>query len=174
MSKEERYYQTGKDTILYQTALVREFSDRAVNLLNLGIATLVAGVIGVSPNIESWEWNYGTTIAIIVWIAGFLLLISYCLATTQTRSWHGFPSMAEMAQMIDDPMYNEEDMLWSQGEYFREAAQHNDAILDGKAKAIRWALVGLSVEIVSTITIVMFVLLEKLQSPGSAGAILVG
>ena len=82
--------------------------------------------------------------------------------------------MAEMKEMIDNPMYGEEDMLWSQGEYFKDAARHNEAVLDSKAKAIRWALAGLGVEIVSTVTIVMFVLLEKLQSPESAGAILVG
>ena len=54
MTPSEIYYQTGKETILYP--LYREFSDRAFNLLNLSVATLIAGGVVINFRLEHLEW----------------------------------------------------------------------------------------------------------------------
>ena len=56
MTPSEIYYQTGKDTILYLSSLYREFSDRAFNLLNLSVATLIAGGVVINFRLEHLEW----------------------------------------------------------------------------------------------------------------------
>ena len=55
MSPNEIYHQSGKDTILYQSTLHREFSDRAFNLLNMSDAILVAAGMCISGVLKTAE-----------------------------------------------------------------------------------------------------------------------
>ena len=91
LTPNEIYYQTGKDTILHQGALHREFSDRAVNLLNLGVATLVAGAVVINFRIEDIEWtNLLSSLGALALLA-FLSVAVLCLSVLGTGDWHSFP-----------------------------------------------------------------------------------
>ena len=123
MNKEERYYETGKDTILYQNQLHREFSDRAVNLLNVGIAISVAGVGVVSFRLDSFSVNLAMIIALEGWVVGFGLLIWSCLSVLKIQGWMAYSSLEELGDATKHPDSTEGYILTNLADNFAEAAR---------------------------------------------------
>ena len=166
MTPNEIYYQTGKDTILYQCALHREFSDRAFNLLNLGVAALVAGAVVINFRIGDIEWTHLLFGLGALTLLSFLSVAVLCLAVLRTGDWHSFPPLRQlsnrMERILDEygpQVFQESGTLLQStvGDYFSEAAQHNQKVLDGKSKALFWGVLGLAVEILATIALVVLI-----------------
>ena len=168
MTPNEIYYQTGQETILYQSSLHREFSDRAFNLLNLSVATLVAAGVVINFRIATLEWNYCLislgTIAILATITVAVL----CLSVLRTGDWHSFPPLGELSLRVERLLKNSQshipselgDLLQSaMGDYFQKAAQENEKVLGGKSRAIFWAVLALAVEMLATISLVVLIFL---------------
>ena len=166
MTANEIYYQTGKDTILYQSSLHREFSDRAFNLLNLSVAILVAGGVVINFRIEDLEWTNALIIAGTFAILSSIVVAVLCLSVLRTGNWNSFPPLHQLSDRVrslgtDPQSYIADDagdLLQSTvGDFFREAAQENESLLGGKARAIFWAVLALAVEILATISLVVLI-----------------
>ena len=176
MTPHEVYYQSGKDTILYQNTLHREFSDRAFNLLNLGVATLVAGGIIFNIRIDQLEWGYPMLGLGAVSLLSFGLVAGLCLATMRTGDWYAFPPLDQLADRADNlPLVpgGGVQLYIHMGNYLKEAAQHNQKVLDGKSGAIFWAVAALALEILATISLVVLIFWGSQKTPADAALALV-
>ena len=166
MTPNEIYYQTGKDTILYQGSLHREFSDRAFNLLNLSVAILVSGGVVINFRIEDLEWTNALISAGTIAILASITVAVLCLSVLRTGNWHSFPPLRQLSVRVkslgtDPQSYIPNDtgnLLQSTvGDFFKEAAQENEEVLGGKARAIFWAVLALAMEILATISLVVLI-----------------
>ena len=183
MTPDEMYYQTGKDTVLYQSALHREFSDRAFNLFNLGVAALVAVGVVINFRIEELEWTYPLVGLGAVAILAFILVAALCLSVLRTGDWHSFPPLREVADRVETIRVDYEHLNPQQaggmlqstvGDYFTEAADANQMVLDGKQRALFWAVLALAVEILATIALVVLIFWGSRTTPfGEAPTLLV-
>ena len=176
MTRHEIYYQSGKDTILYQSTLHREFSDRAFNLFNLSVASLVAGGIIFNIRLDNLEWTTPVVALGALSLSAFVVVAVLCLATLRTGDWYDFPPLdqladwANFAPTIPGGTYQ---IYIYMGDYLKEAAQHNDRVLDGKSRAIFWAIIGLALEILSTISLVVLIFGESQKNPADVALTLV-
>ena len=93
MSPNELYYETAKDTILYQSTLHTEFSSRAFNLLNIGVAALVAGGVILNIRLGSLEWAPLLMSLGVTSLIGFVVVSILCLSVLKTRDWYAFPPL---------------------------------------------------------------------------------
>ena len=167
LSPNELYYQTGKDTILYQSTLHREFSDRAFNLLNLGVATLVASGVVVNIRLEDLEWTKVLIGLGAAELAGFLVVATLCLWAMRTQDWNGFPPLNQLVDRVDrlqqapdfalTPEITLSALHRTVGDYFKNAAQQNQKVLDGKSKIIFFVVVALAIEILTATSLVLWV-----------------
>ena len=169
MTPNELYYQTGKDTILYQSSLHREFSDRAFNLLNLSVATLVAGGVVINFRLDHLEWAWPLISLGTLAILAFIVVAVRCLSVLRTGDWHSFPPLSELsARANHQPQIYQQfgDLLQATvGDYFKDAAQANENILNGKSSAVFWAVLALAVEILATITLVVWIFWGSQTTP---------
>ena len=101
MTPSEIYYQTGKDTILYQSSLHREFSDRAFNLLNLSVATLVAGGVVINFRLEHLEWAWPLIILGTLAILASIVVAALCLSVLRTGDWYSFPPLSPLSDRTE-------------------------------------------------------------------------
>ena len=163
MTPNELYYQTGKDTILYQSTLHREFSDRAFNLLNVSIATLGVGAILANFRHEDLVWTESLVVFGILTAIASVIVIVLSLRVLRTETWHGFPSLDQMDKQIsylnehypDGNLNDYTDILQSLlGDYFTLAAEQNQEILRDKSNALFLTVLALAVEIISVIAFV--------------------
>ena len=174
MTLNELYYQTGKDTILYQSSLHREFSDRAFNLLNLSIATLVAGGVVINFRIDHLEWD-GLLITLgTIAILATIVVAALCLKVLSAADWNSFPPLSELSDRMESLQTNYQththeqpgDLLQSTvGDYFKKAAQANQKVLDGKARELFWTVLVLAVEILVTISLVVWIFWVSQTTP---------
>lgn len=164
MNKEERYYETGKDTILYQNQFHRELSDRAVNLLNVGIVISVAGVGVISFRLDSVSINTFLIIALGAWGIGFGLLLWSCLSVLRNQDWKPYSSLEELSDAVKHPDSTDDFILMSLADNFVDASQQNQKTLDSKAGAISDALWALALEITSVVCVISLVFLEAEKS----------
>ena len=173
-SPSEVYYQTGKDTIPYQSALHREFSDRAFNLLDLGVAALVAGAVVINFRIGDIEWTNPLIALGALTLLAFLPVAMLCLSVLCTGDWHSFPPMGRVTDRMETiredygpQVYRESGALLQAtvGDHFKDAAQMNQRVLDGKSKSLFWAVLGLAAEILATISLVVLIFWDFEQSP---------
>ena len=100
MTPNELYYQIGKDTILYQSSLHREFADRAFNLLNLSVATLVAGGVVINFRLDHLEWTWPVIGLGTLAILAFIVVAVRCLIVLSVRDWHSFPPLGELSDRM--------------------------------------------------------------------------
>ena len=101
MTPNELYYQTGKDTILYLSSLHREFSDRAFNLLNLSVATLIAGGVVINFRLEHLEWAWPLIILGTLAILASIVVAALCLSVLRTGDWNSFPPLGELSDRME-------------------------------------------------------------------------
>lgn len=172
MSPNELYYQTGKETILYQSALHREFSDRAFNLLNLSVATLVASGVVINIRLEHLKW---TTVLMglgAAELAGFLTVAVLCLWAMRTQNWNGLPPLHQLEDrvnnLLQDPgatvapeSLTQSALYRTVGTYFKNAAQANQKVLDGKSRIIFCAVVALAIELLTATSLVVWIFSES-------------
>ena len=154
MNSNELYYQTAKDTILYQSALHTEFSARAFNLFNIGLAALVAVGFVVNARLGSFEWTPWLIGLGVAFIVGFVWVSALCLWVLRTRDWYAYPPLNELAKEIERPSGRVRLLI---ADYMKDGAQENEDVLASKARALFWAILGLTVEIVSLISVVILV-----------------
>jgi hypothetical protein len=158
LSPNEIYYQTGKDTILYQSTLHREFSDRAFNLLNLSVAILVAVGVVINIRLNDLEWNPWLIGIGILLVLAFLAVAVLCLSTLSTRNWYAFPPLDELHQRIDGLPVSASDALHlAIGNYLKSGADRNQKVLSDKAKAIFWAVLALASELIAAISLLALI-----------------
>ena len=166
MTPSEIYYQTGKDTILYQSSLYREFSDRAFNLLNLSVATLIAGGVVINFRLEHLEWAWPLIILGTLAILASIVVAALCLSVLRTGDWYSFPPLSPLSDRMESLRTNYPYLTEMQsgallqstvGDYFKNAAKMNQKVLDGRARAIFWAVLALAVEILATISLVVLI-----------------
>ena len=173
----ELYYEAGKDTILYQSTVLREFSDRFYSLLNLGVGTLVAGGFIFNVRLGSLEWTLPVLVLGLVALAGFLVVAVLCLWRMPTPEWYAYPDLAQMADRARGAPLNGgvgAQLQLVMAENLTEAAQLNQKVLDGKSAAMSWVLLALALEIVSTIALVVLIFSGSYKAPaGGAQALLV-
>lgn len=178
MSKEERYYETGKDTVLYQNQYHRELSDRAVNLLNVGIAISVAGVGVISFRLDSISITYYLVIMLAVWGFGFGWMLWSCLSVLKDQDWKSYSLVQELGDAVRHPATTDDYILMTLADNFVDATQHNQRILDSKAGSISNALRALAIEITSVVCVILLVFLGALGAEKSlvceSKALLVG
>ena len=141
--KNELYYETGKETLLFQNARHREFSDRAANLLNFGVATSAAGVVVLNFRLDKAVFDAGMITGLTLWGIGFIGLLVFCFLVLQVQPWKSFSSLEDLGQQVDSPASTANFILWCLAENFKEAAKHNEEVLDGKVAAINWATLAL-------------------------------
>ena len=150
-SPSELYYSIARETILYQSALIREHADRAFNILNLGVATLAAGSVIVNLRIDDLDWNSGLIIAASFSILSFFALLVLCIDAMITPRWQGFPSLHELGAETGDNGTDETALLSGLQEYFRQATHENAQVVERKATSIFLAALMLTVEITSVL-----------------------
>ncbi len=160
MNPKELYYQTAKDTILYQSTLHTEFSARAFNLLNIGVAAIVAGGVILNIRLDSLEWTPWLMISGIVSIIGFVMVAALCLLVLRTRDWYAFPPLHELGKRVERSSEHDSDAVRLViANYMKRGAQKNEHILGDTTRALFWAVVALALEIASTICVLIFVFL---------------
>ena len=59
MNTSELYYQTGRDYLIHQESVHKQFSDRAISLIGFGIAMIAAGVIALNFGPEDISYDSG-------------------------------------------------------------------------------------------------------------------
>ena len=174
MTPSEIYYQTGKDTILYLSSLHREFSDRAFNLLNLSVAILVAGGVVINFRIEHLEWAWPLFSLGTIAILASIMVATLCLSVLRAGDWNSFPPLGELSDRMENLRTNYPHLTDMQsgvllqstvGDYFTEAAQVNQKVLDGKSRAIFWAVLALAVEILAIISLVVWIFWGSQTTP---------
>ncbi len=159
MNPTELYYQTAKDTVLYQSALHAEFTARAFNLLNIGVAVLIAAGLILNARVGDFEWTpllVGLGIAFLVGFAGVSILCMWW--GLRTQHWFAFPP----PDALRDPFPNAPESQPGEAQrlaanYMTEAAHQNENVLATKAKAIFWAILALALEVVCLICAVILV-----------------
>ena len=159
MTKEERYYEVGRDTILYQNQLHREYSDRAVNLRNVGVAVSVAGAGVISFRLDSISINPAMIVVAAGWLLGLGLLLWACLSVLKIQDWKSYSSLEETDDAVKHPVLRESRVLLNLADNFADAAQINHRTLDNKADFISDALWGLAIVIVCVVFVVTLVFL---------------
>ena len=158
MSPNEIYHQSGKDTILYQSTLHREFSDRAFNLLNMSAAILVAAGVVINFRLSNLEWSYCLVGVGCLLVLAFLAVAVPCLLTLFTGDWYAFPPLDALRQRIDGLPTSASDALYlTMGNYLTSAAERNQKVLDGKARAVFWAGMALALELLAAISLVALI-----------------
>ena len=173
--KNELYYETGKETILFQNALHREFSDRATNLLNFGVATSAAGVVVLNFRLDKVVFDDNMIAALSAWALAFSVLLFCCLQVLRVQPWRSFSSLEDLAQQVDMGANTRDFILWCLAENFREAAAHNEKILNGKATLMTSVVVALFLEIASVIFVIFQILSAGSgASPAAPTGVLLG
>ena len=174
VSKAERYYQTGQDTILYQNTLRREYADRAFNLLNLGVATSVAVVVVFNLRLDDIRFDTPMVLALGIWGVTFISLVVSCISALTPRAQTVPPSLDELRNLVETRMYGEDFVLMSLGDNNREAVRRNYVLLDYLSGAIARAVSALVAMFVSLACILALVFLRNPQSPSCELAGLMG
>ena len=160
MSPNELYYQTAKETIFYQSDLLREFSTRAFSLINLAVATLAVGGVIVNIRADELEWTPLLMALGATALLGFALVSLACLAAIRTRSWYAFPPLDTLSQRVQGLSDNDAGAVRKLiADYCRNGAECNERVLTGNAKLLFLAVVLLVLELVSTISLVVLVFL---------------
>ncbi len=166
MTPRELYYQIGKETVLYQNTLHRELSDRAFNLLNLGVATIAAA--GVIVNLQSKDLEWGPLLMSLGALSLFAFVVVAVLSLRGMRGadWYGFPILDDMAHRI---AYLEEnypagsssgqlEALQSiAGNHFQSASFNNELKLSHRRREQFWTIVFLAVEMLAVISLVVLI-----------------
>ena len=165
MSNAERYYLTGRDTIFYQNTLRREFSDRAFNLLNLGVATSAAVAIVFNLRLDSIRFDLPMQIGLGVWGVAFVLLVLFCIFVMTARSWAEPPYLDQLRNLVAIHMYNEDFVLMSLGDNNTEAVQYNNRVLDGLSASMTRAMAALVAKFLSLIYLLFLIFWRSPRSP---------
>ena len=165
MSKAERYYQTGRDTIQYQNALRREYADRAFNLLNLGVATSVAVAVIFNLRLGEILFDGIMVLALGIWAVTFVWLVLSCISALTPRDQAIPPSLDELRKLVATPMYSEDFVLMSLGDNNREVVQSNYGLLDYLSGAIARAVAALLAMFLILVCILYLVFSRSPQSP---------
>lgn len=173
--KNELYYEAGKDAVNFQNALHRELSDRAMNLLNFGVATSAAAVVVLNFRLDDLSFEPGMVAALTLWGLGFVALLVSCFLVLQIQDWEPFFSLENLSSEVRKYATSRDALLWDLAETLKEAVQHNQEVLDGKATAMNWAMTALGVKIaaVTSVLIQIFVAGSE-SSPAAPSAFLLG
>ena len=172
MTPNDLYRETGYQTFLYQNTLHREFSDRALNLLNLAIVVLVAGGVAINFRIAELQWTVPLLILTSVALAAFAAVLVTCYLVLSTQDWQGLPSLPEMERLTTGRSHEDVDFVrWCMADYYKKAIQYNYTVLGGKVRAAFWAAIFLAAETASTISFVILVLVFAAAQtpPGGEG-----
>ena len=153
--KYDIYYEAGKDALLFQNALHREFSDRAVNLLNFGVATSAAAVVVLNFRRDDLSFEAGMIVALTVWGLAFGGLLFSCLLVLQLQRWQAYISPEALSREVEKYARSRDSIVQDMGEALKEAVQHNQRVLDGKATAMNWAMTALAVKIAAVIVVLI-------------------
>ena len=166
MSPSELYYETAKDTILYQSTLHTEFSSRAFNLLNIGVAALVAGGVILNIRLGSLEWTPLLTSLGVTSLIGFVVVSVLCLSVLKTRDWYAFPPLDVLRDRVESASEDDTDAVRLLiANYMKSGAKENEAALGVKSQAIFLAVLALALEFASTISVVILVFLGAQTTP---------
>lgn len=174
MSKAERYYQTGRDTILYQNVLYREFSDRAFNLLNLGVAASVAVAVVLNFRLDEVRFDRPMEVGLGIWGLAFGVLLWSCISVMTPRPRPQPPSLDELRGLVTSHVHVEDFVLISLGDNSKEAAHRNDQLLSHLSGVITRAVSALLVVFASLAYILFLVFSRSPQSPSCELARLMG
>ena len=165
MSKAERYYQTGRDAVLYQNALHREFSDRAFNLLNLGVASSVAVAVVFNLRLDDVQFDRSMLFGLGVLGVAFFFLLTSCISVLNSRNRAEHPSLDELRDMVSNNVHNEDSVFRSLGDNAREVVQFNDRLLDYLSGALTRAMIALVVMFLSLIYILVEIFWRSPEAP---------
>ena len=167
MTPRELYYQVGKETVLHQNALRRELSDRAFNLLNLGVATIAAGGVVVNLQLKTLDWDPVLMALGAMSLFAFAVVAVLSFWIMRGGDWFAFPPLEQIAARI--AAYHEADYLRATqlvllevlqiyaGDYFQDAFFRNEQVLDGKRLAQFWTFLALALEITAVICLVVLI-----------------
>ena len=173
--KNELYYETGKETILFQNALHREFSDRATNLLNFGVATSAAGVVVLNFRLDKVVFDDSLIVALSLWGLGFFGLLFCCLQVLQVQPWRSFSSLEDLAEQVEMGANTRDYILWCLAENFKVASEHNEKVLNGKATLMTIAVSALFGKIAAVIFVIFQIFWEGSgASPAAPTGVLLG
>ena len=171
MTPNELYRETGYHTFLYQNTLHREFSDRALTILNLAIVVLVAGGVAINFRLADVQWTVPTLGLVAAALIAFAAVVVTCYLVLRAQDWQGLPSLPEMEALTRGKSLEDVDFVrWCIADYYKKATQHNYQVLDGKVKAAFWAAIFLAVEVGSTISVVILVFAAVQTCPDGAGS----
>ena len=166
MTPNELYYQSGKDTILYQSTLHRELSDRAFNLLNLGVVTIAAGGVVVNLRIQYLEWDPLLMALGALSLFAFLVVAVLSVMVMRSGDWFAFPPLGDLAARIADLEKNYQTapsavrtsgLQAHAGDYFQLASFRNERVLNSKSWAQLGTLLALALELAAVISLVVLI-----------------
>ena len=173
MSKAERYYETGRDAILYQNSLRKEYADRAFNLLNLGVATSVAVALVINFRLDGILFDTHMNSALGAWALAFALLVLSCISALTSRDQAAPPSLDEVRNLVETQM-DEDFVLMFLGDNNKEAVRRNYRLLDYLSGANARAVAALLLVFLTLACILGLVFLRSQNTPPCELARLVG
>ena len=173
--KNELYYEAGKDAVSFQNALHRELSDRAMNLLNFGVATSSAAVVVLNFRLDDLSFEPGVILCLTLWGLGFAGLVTSCFQVLKIQDWKPFFSLDNLSSEAGKYATSRDALLWDLADTLKEAVQHNQEVLDGKSTAMNWAMAALGVKIAAVISVLIQIFVAGSESaPAAPSAFLLG
>ena len=166
MTPRELYYQVGRETVLHQKALHRELSDRAFNLLNLGVATIAAGGVVINLQLKTLNWDPILMALGAVSLFAFAVVAVLSFWIMRGGDWFAFPPLEQIAVRIahHEAHYPRaaqsvllEVLQIYAGDYIQETSFLNEQVLDGKRLAQFWTFLALGLEITAVICLVVLI-----------------
>ena len=152
MNTSELYYQTGRDYLIHQESVHRQFSDRAISLISFGIAMIAAGVIALNFGPARISYDSGFFILSGIWALMFLGVVGLCIQVLLPRNWMRGTSIEKLHELMANENNGAAYIYLCVADDFKESIAHNQKVLDRKRDAIGGAMMFLALEAFSLIS----------------------
>lgn len=144
MDKYDLYYQVTLEKLHNQETLHTEFGNKASSMLTFGAALI--GVGAVVLGFSEIDPNSSTTLyaTFILLMLAFLFTAYWSLYSLWPRDWEHSPNAVRLAEHIAS--YGDDVLTEWVGDEYGRSVESNRSVLEKKANALRWGMMGLAGE----------------------------
>ena len=168
MNANKLYYQTLRDSILYQDNQHKQLSNNAVSLVGFAIALVAAGVVVLNLADDTIPDSNGFLAALGIWAGTFIATTGFCAHVLMPQNWKVGISINTLNELTMDLEAGEGYLRWNVIKGLEDAIKHNQRILDRKTESLRTAIIFLALEALGLITVGSSVIWWKIYPPATA------